>query len=69
MNGTVDAPTANVVLLETLNGAMVQENAAGNLVLETTPNDFWTQIANPNPATPPPRRRPSSPEVARTRWC
>jgi Ca-dependent carbohydrate-binding module xylan-binding len=54
VNGTVDAPTANVVLLETLNGAMVQENTAGNWYSETTPNDSWTQIANPNPTTPPP---------------
>ncbi len=54
MNGTVDAPTANVVLLETLNGAMVQENTAGNWYSETTPNDSWVQIANPNPAAPPP---------------
>ena len=50
VNGTVDAPTANVVLLETLNGAMVQENSSGNWYSETTPNDSWTQIANPNPA-------------------
>ncbi len=54
VNGTVDTPTANVVLLETLNGAMVQENTAGNWYSETTPNDSWAQIANPNPATPPP---------------
>ena len=50
VSGTVDAPTANVVLLETLNGAMDQENSAGNWYSETTPNDSWTQIANPNPA-------------------
>ena len=54
VNGTVDAPTANVVLLETLNGAMVQENSSGNWYSETTPNNSWKQIANPNPATPPP---------------
>ena len=54
VNGTVDTPTANVVLLETLNGAMVQENTAGNWYSETTPNDSWSQITNPNPATPPP---------------
>ena len=70
VNGTVDGPTANVVLLETLNGAMVQENSAGNWYSETTPNDSWTQIANPNPtAASATRRRPSSQEVARTRWC
>ncbi len=50
VSGTVDAPTANVVLLETLNGAMDQENSAGNWYSETTPNNSWTQIANPNPA-------------------
>ena len=49
VNGTVDAPTANVVLLETLNGAMIQENSAGNWYSETTPNDSWVQIANPAP--------------------
>jgi Ca-dependent carbohydrate-binding module xylan-binding/Cellulase (glycosyl hydrolase family 5) len=54
VNGTVDAPTANVVLLETLNGAMYQENAAGNWYSETTPNDSWALIANPNPPPPPP---------------
>jgi hypothetical protein len=54
VNGTVDAITSNVVLLETLNGAIVQENAAGHWYSETTPNDSWTQIANPNPAAPPP---------------
>jgi Cellulase (glycosyl hydrolase family 5) len=50
VNGTVDAPTANVVLLETLKGAMVQENSSGNWYSETTPNDSWTQITDPNPA-------------------
>ena len=50
VNGTVDTPTANVVLLETLNGAMVQENTAGIWYSETTPNDSWVQVANPNPA-------------------
>jgi beta-glucanase (GH16 family) len=54
VNGTVDTPTANVVLLETLNGAMVQENAAGNWYSETMPNDSWALIANPNPPPPPP---------------
>jgi hypothetical protein len=55
VNGVVDAPTANVVLLETLNGAMVQENASGNFYSETTPNDSWVALAgNPNPVTPPP---------------
>ena len=69
VNGTVDAITANVVLLETLNGAMVQENTAGNWSSETTPNNSWTQIANPNPARLRPRPLALSQEVARTRWC
>lgn len=55
VNGVVDAPSANVVLLETLNGAMVQENAAGNWYSETTNNDSWSQLAgNPNAPPPPP---------------
>ena len=54
VNGTVDGPTANVMLLETLNGAMVQENTAGNWYSETTPNNSWALIANPNPPPPPP---------------
>jgi hypothetical protein len=58
INGTVDAITANVVLLETLNGAMVQENASGNWYSETQPNDSWVQIANPNP-TPAPTPSPT----------
>jgi Ca-dependent carbohydrate-binding module xylan-binding len=49
VNGVVDAITSNVVLLETLNGAIVQENTSNNWYSETTPNDSWAQIANPNP--------------------
>jgi hypothetical protein len=52
VNGIVDAPTANVVLLETLNGAMDQENSAGNWYSETTPNDSWVPIANPRTSSP-----------------
>ena len=54
VNGIVDGPTANVMLLETLNGAMDQENSAGNWYSETTPNNSWALIANPNPPPPPP---------------
>ena len=53
VNGTVDVSTTNVVLLETLNGAMFQENAAGGWRAESQPIDSWIQIANPN-LTPPP---------------
>jgi Ca-dependent carbohydrate-binding module xylan-binding len=49
----VDAVTSNVVLLETLNGAMVQENSSGSWYSETAPNDSWAQIANPTPPPPP----------------
>jgi hypothetical protein len=49
VNGVVDTITANVVLLEVLNGAMVQENASGNWYSETQPNDSWVQITAPNP--------------------
>ena len=54
VNGVVDAATANVTLLETLNGAMVQENAAGSWYSKTQPADSWVQIADPNPASPSP---------------
>ena len=63
INGTVDAPTANVVLLETLSGAMVQENTASNWYSETTPNDSWTQIANPNPTSPLPTQSPNGTKI------
>jgi hypothetical protein len=53
VNGTVDVSTANVMLLETLNGAMFQENAAGGWWAESQPNDSWIPTANPN-VTPPP---------------
>lgn len=48
INGVVDQITSNVVLLETLNGAMVQENTDSNWYSETVPNDSWVQISNPN---------------------
>jgi Cellulase (glycosyl hydrolase family 5) len=62
VNGTVDAPTANVVLLETLKGAMIQESSGGTWYSETAPNDSWTQIANPNPK-PPPTPSPSGTSI------
>ncbi len=55
VNGTVDPVTANVVILESLNGAMVQENSAGTWYSESGPGVGWTQLSgNPNPATPSP---------------
>ena len=53
VNGTVDSMTSNVVLLETLDGSMVQENSSGNWYSESLPNDSWVQISNPNPPPPP----------------
>ena len=47
INGTVDTTTANVVLLETLNGNMIQENTAGNWSSEPGTGGAWTQIAAP----------------------
>jgi hypothetical protein len=46
-NGTVDTVSANVVLLETLGGKMVQENAAGNWYSAPGPYGAWTPIAAP----------------------
>ena len=55
VNGVVDTPTGDVVLLESLNGAVVQENSAGNWYSETTNNDSWVQLpGNPNQTTTPP---------------
>ena len=51
VNGTVDATSANVALLETLGGKIVQENTAGNWYSEPGPTGPWSQITNP---TPPP---------------
>jgi Ca2+-binding RTX toxin-like protein len=50
VNGTVDPVTANVVLLETLGGAIVQENAAGNWYSVPGPGIAWTQVAAPAPS-------------------
>ena len=47
VNGTVDTATANVVLLETLGGNIIQENAAGNWYLAPARGATWTQIAAP----------------------
>jgi hypothetical protein len=52
INGQVDPITANVVLLQTLNGNMVQENTSGNWYSETGPNGSWAQIAAPPVPTP-----------------
>ena len=60
VNGVADTPTGNVVLLESLNGAMVQENSSGNWYSETANNDSWVQLpGNPNQTTPPPGAKPS----------
>ena len=53
VNGTVDTTTANVVLLETLKGNMVQENSAGNWYSEPGAGGSWTETAAPAPVTPP----------------
>ncbi len=47
VNGGVQAATANVILLETLSGDMVQETAAGNWYSEHSPSGPWSQIAPP----------------------
>jgi parallel beta-helix repeat protein len=48
VNGTIDASTANVVLLEVLSGRFEQENAAGNWYTEPGPSGPWTLIAAPS---------------------
>ena len=53
VNGTVDAPTAKVVVIELLNGAVFQENSFGGWYSELQPNGSWIQIANPNLTQPP----------------
>jgi parallel beta-helix repeat protein len=50
VNGTVDPVTADVVLLQNVNGAMVQENSFGNWYSEMVPTSSWIQIPNPNPS-------------------
>jgi len=47
VNGIVETVTSNVVLLETLDGNMVQENTSGNWYSETGPNGLWNQISPP----------------------
>jgi hypothetical protein len=51
VNGTVDMTTANVVLLETLGGNLVQENTSGNWYSEPGSGSAWAQITAPTPAT------------------
>ena len=53
VNGTVDPGTANVVLLESLGGKIVQENTAGNWYSVPGPGSAWTKIAAPAPVAPP----------------
>lgn len=48
VNGQVDAVTSNVVLLETLNGKIVQENTSGNWYSEPGANGPWSQIPAPS---------------------
>ena len=52
VNGNVDPITANVVMLQTLNGSMVQQNASGNWYSEPGPQGPWAQIAAPPVPTP-----------------
>jgi hypothetical protein len=47
VNGTVDSTTGHVVLLETLNGNIEQENTRGSWYEKSTPSASWTQIAAP----------------------
>lgn len=47
VNGAVDQQTANVTLLETLKGNMVQENVVKNWYSEPGPGGPWTQIPSP----------------------
>jgi hypothetical protein len=47
VNGVVDGVTSNVVLLETLNGSIVQENTSGNWYSEPGKSGPWKQIAAP----------------------
>jgi Ca2+-binding RTX toxin-like protein len=48
-NGTVDPATAQVVLLQTLDGKMVQENSFGGWYSEPGANGPWSQIDAPPP--------------------
>jgi hypothetical protein len=47
VNGVVESITSNVVLLETLNGRIVQENTNGAWYSEPGKNGPWTHIAAP----------------------
>jgi hypothetical protein len=61
VNGTVDPITANVVLLETLGGKIVQENSAGLWYSTAGPGAVWTRIAAP---AVPPTPSPDGTEIA-----
>jgi trimeric autotransporter adhesin len=50
VNGTVDAVTSNVTLLELLNGAIVQKNSSNYWYSEPGPNGPWTQISALTPS-------------------
>ena len=49
VNGTVDAPTANVVLLKPSTAQWSRRTPAATGPPRRRRNDSWTQIANPNP--------------------
>jgi hypothetical protein len=53
VNGTVDAVTHNVTLLEYSGGKIYQENAAGQWYSESQPNDSWVQTTDPSGGTVP----------------
>ena len=59
VNGTIDPVTSNVILLETLNGSIIQENTSNNWYLEPGPNGPWSQVAAPVAPTPTPTPAPS----------
>jgi hypothetical protein len=65
VNGVVDTSTANVVLLETLGGKILQENSANTWYSEPGPQGPWAQITAPaggttgtGTTTPPPANQP-----------
>jgi hypothetical protein len=60
VDGNVDSITHNVVLLETLNNLMIQENAAGEWYSENQPNGSWVQIPDPNQTGPIPLAVPGA---------
>ena len=59
VNGTIDAVTSNVILLEMLNGSMVQENTSNNWYSEPGPSGPWAEIAAPTTPTPTPTPAPA----------